>query len=116
MIIININIVDLPFSRPQLAADWAEVHFFLLAVFFFCPRYFFFANYKEYDAANERHCARDRRQRYVMCLFASSVYRSDVNHLFGGCVRKTSPSKTEKTKRNQDHTKRLVHGGLLRRR
>jgi len=44
-----------------------------------------------------------------MCLVASSVNRSDVNDLFPGRVRKTSSRKTEQTKPNQDHPKRLVH-------
>ena len=47
--------------------------------------------------------------RYV----ASSVDRSDVNHLLPGRVGKTSPRKTEQTQRNQDHPKRLVHGASV---
>ena len=47
--------------------------------------------------------------RYV----ASSVDRSDVNDLFPGRVRKTSPGKTEQTQRNQDYPKRLVHGASV---
>ena len=45
-----------------------------------------------------------------MRLFASGVDRSDVNDLFPGRIRKTSPGKTEQTERNQDYPKRLVHG------
>jgi DNA-binding CsgD family transcriptional regulator len=41
------------------------------------------------------HC---KRQRYRMCLVAGSVNRSDVDDLFPGRVRKTSPRKTEQTK------------------
>jgi hypothetical protein len=48
-----------------------------------------------------------------MCLVASSVNRSDVNDRFPGRVRKTSPRKTKQTKRNQDYSNRLFHGGLL---
>jgi hypothetical protein len=48
-----------------------------------------------------------------MRLFASCVDRSDVNDLFPGRVRKTSPGKTEQPKRNQDYPKRLVHGASL---
>src|SRR5450759_1557518 len=68
------------------------------------------ACYQEHNAANERHCACDGRQRYIMCLVACSVNRSDVNDFFAGRVCKTSPRKTEQTKRNQDNSKRLVHG------
>jgi hypothetical protein len=74
------------------------------------------ACYQEHDAAHERHCACDGRQGYTMCLVARSVNGSDVDDLFPGGVRKTSPRKTEQTKHNQDHPKRLIHGGLLRRR
>jgi hypothetical protein len=45
-----------------------------------------------------------------MRLFASCVDRSDVNDLFPGHVRETSPGKTEQPKRNQDYPQRLVHG------
>src|ERR1039458_6291784 len=58
---------------------------------------FLSACYDEHNARNERHRARDGRQRNVVCLFACSVNRSDVNHLFPGRVRKTSPGQTEKT-------------------
>ena len=48
-----------------------------------------------------------------MRLLASCVDRSDVNDLFPGRVRKTSPGKTEQTERNQDYPKRFVHGTSL---
>ena len=48
-----------------------------------------------------------------MRLFASCVDRSDVNDLFPGRIRKTSPGKTEQTERNQDYPKRFVHGASL---
>ena len=48
-----------------------------------------------------------------MRLLASGVDRSDVNNLFPGRVRKTSPSKTEQPKRNQDYPKRLVYGASV---
>ena len=75
-----------------------------------------FSGYEEYDAANKRRCACDGRQRYVVGLFASSMNRSNINDLFPGRVRKTSPRKSDQTKRNQDYSKRFVHGGLLRQR
>jgi len=68
---------------------------------------------EEHNTTNERHSARDGRQRNVVCLFACSVNRSDVNELFPGGVRKTSPRKTEQTECNQDYSKRLGHGDLL---
>lgn len=37
----------------------------------------------------------------------------DVNDPFFGRVGKTAPRQTEQTNRNQDYSKRLVHGGLL---
>jgi hypothetical protein len=75
---------------------------------------FLFACYEEHNAANERHCACDGRQRYVVCLFASRVNRSDVDDRFPGGVRKTSPRKTEQAKHNQDNPNRFLNGGLLR--
>jgi hypothetical protein len=48
---------------------------------------------------NERHCACDRRQRYIMFLVAGSVNRSNVNNLFPGRIRKTSPGKTDQFSR-----------------
>jgi hypothetical protein len=71
------------------------------------------ACYQEYNAANECHCACDGRQRYIMCLVASSVNRSDVNDRFPGRVGKTSPRKTEQAKYNQDNPKRFVHGSFF---
>ena len=44
-----------------------------------------------------------------MRLFASSVNRSDVDDLFRGRVRKTSPCKTEQAKHNQDDPNRSIH-------
>ena len=41
-------------------------------------------------------------------LVASCVNRSDVENLFPGRVRKTSPRETEQTEPNQDNSKRLV--------
>ena len=76
----------------------------------------FSACYKEHNTANKRHGARDGRQRNVVGLFACSVNRADIDELFPGRVRKTSPHKTEQPERNQDDSERLVHGGLLRRR
>jgi hypothetical protein len=73
----------------------------------------FSACYEKHGAANERRCACDGRQRNVVCLFARSVNRSDVNDLLPGRVRKTSPCKTDQTKCNQDQPKRFGHGGLL---
>ena len=70
---------------------------------------------QEHNAANKRHCACDGRQGYIMCLVAGSVNRSDVDNLFPGRVRKTSPRKTEQAKRNQDYSKRFVHDDLRRR-
>jgi hypothetical protein len=60
------------------------------------------ACYKEYNAANERHRAKDGRQWNVVCLFACSVNRSDVDDLFPGCVRK------ERTIRNVMVTKTVT--------
>jgi hypothetical protein len=68
------------------------------------------ACYQQHNAANERQCACNRRQQYRMCLVASSMNRSDVNDLFPGRVRKTSPRKTDQPKYNQDHPKRFIHG------
>ena len=48
-----------------------------------------------------------------MRLFASCVDRSDINDLLPGRVRKTSPGKTDQTKRNQDYPHRLVHGASV---
>ena len=48
-----------------------------------------------------------------MRLFASGMDQSDVNDLFPGRVRETSPGKTEQPKRNQDYPKRLVHGASV---
>ena len=67
-------------------------------------------------AANQRRGACDGRQRYVMCFFASSVNRSDVDDLFPGRVRKTSPRKTEQAKHYQNDAKRFAHGSPLRQR
>jgi hypothetical protein len=61
-----------------------------------------FSYNEEYNAANKRRCARDGRQRHVVRLVASSVNRSDVNDLFRGRVRKTSPRKAEQAKDNKD--------------
>ena len=72
--------------------------------------------YPQHNTANERRSARDGRQRNVVCLFAGSVNRADVNQLFPGRVSKASPRKTAQTERNQDHSERFVHGNLLRRR
>jgi len=66
--------------------------------------------YQQHNAANERHCAYDRRQQYRMCLIASSVNRSDVNDLLPGRVRKTSPRKPGQSKYNQDHPNCSNHG------
>jgi hypothetical protein len=74
------------------------------------------ACHEEHNTANERQGARDGRQRNVVCLFAGSVNRADVNQLFPGRVSKASPRKTAQTERNQDHSERFVHGNLLRRR
>ena len=71
---------------------------------------FFSACYEEHNSANARRGAQDGRQRNVVRLFACSVNWSDVNDLFPGCVRKTSPRKTDQPKYNQDHPKRLIHG------
>jgi hypothetical protein len=65
------------------------------------------------NAANERHCACDGRQRYIMCLVASSVNRSDVDNRFPGRVRKASPRKTEQAKRNQYDPKCFARDGRL---
>ena len=67
------------------------------------------ARYEEYNAANERHRARDGGQWHVVCFFAGGVDRADINQLFRGGVRKTSPRKTEQAKHDQDDPKRFVH-------
>ena len=48
-----------------------------------------------------------------MRLLVSCVDRSDVNDLFPGRVRKTSPGKTAQPKRDQDYPQRLVHGASV---
>jgi hypothetical protein len=75
-----------------------------------------FACHEEHNAANERHRAKDGRQRNGVRLFACRVNWSDVDYLFPGCVATTAPRKTQQTKYHQDHPKRFVHGGLLWRR
>jgi hypothetical protein len=74
------------------------------------------ACHKEYHAANQRHGAKDGRQRNVVCLFASRVNWSDVDDLFPGRIRKPTPRKTEQAKHYQNDAKRFVHGCLLWRR
>jgi hypothetical protein len=37
--------------------------------------------YEEHNATNERHCAGDRSQRYVVLLLAGNVSRSDASYL-----------------------------------
>jgi hypothetical protein len=44
-----------------------------------------------------------------VCFFAGGVDRADINQLFRGGVRKTSPRKTEQAKHDQDDPKRFVH-------
>src|SRR5665811_180263 len=67
------------------------------------------ACYEEYNTANQRHRARDGRQRYVVRLIPSGVNRPDIDDLFRGGVCKTSPRKTEQAQHNQDDPKRLIH-------
>ncbi len=41
----------------------------------------------------------------MVCLFARGVKRPDVNELFPGRVRKTSPRKTDQLESNQNDAK-----------
>jgi hypothetical protein len=52
--------------------------------------------------------------RATLCVLSRVAWnRPDVDNLFPGCVRKTSPRKTEQAKGNQNYSKRSVHGVLL---
>ena len=77
---------------------------------------FLFPCYEKYDAANECYRACDGRQRYVVCLFAGSMNRSNVDDFFSSRIRKSSPRKAEQTNHNKDNSNRFVHSGLPRRR
>ena len=100
-------------SSAQCGSAWLQFFWLVEAAFPPAGRTLLLAACRqEHNAANERHGARDRRQRDIMCLVASRVNRSDVDDRFPGGVRKTSPRKTEQAKHDQDNSKRFVHNGL----
>jgi len=68
---------------------------------------FFLPCYEKHNTANKRHCARDRRQRHVVCLFASGLDRSNVNNLFISRAGKPSPRQTKQARHNQDYSSAL---------